>query len=123
MPLRLSDLLRVQPKEPKTELQKAANPSSLYVNPEATKPLGIIKCFEKELFPPDAKPTKIDREVTTKPQFNAWLAGFLSRNPHLEYIQSTLSGWSSERKYWFFDKNRNVKIVMTYDDIERKVKR
>ena len=119
MSVRLADLLTVKVRESGT---KVVVPKSQFVNPMATVPLGIVKPFEKELFPPDAKPTKIDREVTTKPQFNAWLAGFLSRNPHLEYIQSTLSGWFSERKYWFFDKNRNVKIVMTYDDIKRIIK-
>ena len=120
--MKLADLLHMPARRVVTERLKHEVAKSKYVNPDATKPLGIVVCFEKELFPPDSKPVAVERAVVNNRQFLAWMSAFLSKNPHYKYIQTTLSGWSPGRKYWFLDTSRNVKVVLGYNDIERQIK-
>jgi hypothetical protein len=120
--LNLADLLKLPIRKVYTDRLSRAVAKSKYVNPEATKPLGIVKCLDKELFPPDSKPVDVRRAVIKQRDFTAWIMAFLSKNPHYKYIQTTLSGWSVGRKYWFLDTTRNVKVVLGYNDIERQIK-
>ncbi len=121
--MNLADLLKAPVRKVYTDRLVRAVAKSKYVNPEATKPLGIVKCLDKELFPPDSKPVAVERAVVNNRQFLAWISAFLSKNPHYKYIQTTLSGWSPGRKYWFLDTSRNVKVILGYNDIERQIKK
>jgi hypothetical protein len=120
--MNLADLLKLPVRKVYTDRLSRAVAKSKYVNPEATIPLGIVVCFEKELFPPDAKPVSLRREVVKRRDFTAWIMAFLSKNPHYKYIQTTLSGWSPGRKYWFLDTTRNVTVVLTHDLIAKQIK-
>lgn len=117
--MNLADLLKLPVRKVYTERLSRAVAKSKYVNPEATKSLGIVKCLDKELFPPDSKPVAIRREVSKQRDFTAWIIAFLSKNPHYKYIQTTLSGWSPGRKYWFLDTSRQINVVISYDDITK----
>lgn len=70
--------------------------------------------FLKELKAPEVE-VKHDKGRLKK----AFISAYLSINPQYEYLYSTKSIYFSKRQYVFLDKSRNIKVVCTFEEIEK----
>jgi hypothetical protein len=83
--------------------------------PKTAKVYPSDKIFAK--FPKDlVSPIVITGIVDTK-TMRATLKGFISVNPHLNYLFRTKSEYTPGYQYWFLDKETNLRIIVSEEDV------
>ena len=119
IPLTLDDLLvkKVRVKQVKSEIQKVVTSttvSGVYKIPESDKPFSIF-------FIDPNPPPKVNLKPKTWKENVYFITALLSKYPHFIYLQSCKVA-NNPKTYWFKDTSRNITIILTDEEIQRKLK-